>query len=200
MKKVIILVLFFLVHSYGYSQDIIILRSGEKIEAKILEVTSNYVKYKKFDFQNGPTISLLKGYISKIHYENGEKVVFNIEKSNEPYRDSTFFSSTNELYAQGQIDAETYYIKYNRASTGTLITSIIGGLLGLIPAIACASTTPKDKNLDYPDAELFKKLDYRRGYIQKAKQIKKKKVWTNFWVGGTVGTVISSILSSAVVY
>lgn len=62
---------------------------------------------------------------------------------------------TASLYVQGQRQAERYYQKYTGAGTGTLITSLVSPLVGLIPAIACSSTTPKEANLGYPKAELF---------------------------------------------
>lgn len=58
------------------SQDLITKKSGEEIVAKILEVGQTEIKYKKFDFQDGPTFVILKSDVLMIRYENGTKDIF----------------------------------------------------------------------------------------------------------------------------
>jgi len=65
--------------TFCFSQDVITKKSGEDINAKVLEVTSTEIKYKKFDNQTGPTISILKSDVFMIKYENGTKDVFKDE-------------------------------------------------------------------------------------------------------------------------
>jgi len=59
-----------------FGQDIILLRTGEEIRAKVIEVTSTEVKYKRFDNQDGPNYVTSKSEIFMITYENGRKEVF----------------------------------------------------------------------------------------------------------------------------
>lgn len=54
-----------------YSQDFITKTTGDSIPAKVLEVTSTEIKYKKVDNPSGPTYSILKTEIFMIRYENG---------------------------------------------------------------------------------------------------------------------------------
>ena len=81
MKKytsIILLYGFFqLLTNFGYSQDNIILKNGDEIKAKVLEVTTDQIKYKKWDNQEGPTYSAEKSDIFMIQYKNGTKDVFN---------------------------------------------------------------------------------------------------------------------------
>ncbi|GAB2773268.1 hypothetical protein GCM10027275_15280 [Rhabdobacter roseus] len=100
------------------------------------------------------------------------------------------------LYVKGQIEAERNYTKYKGAGTGTLLTSLVSPLVGLIPAIACSATPPKLSNLGYPDEELFKQQEYYLGYTEKAKRIKKRKVWTNWGIGLGVNIVAVVLLNS----
>lgn len=58
-----------------YSQDYITKTTGDSIPAKVLEVTSTEIKYKKVDNPNGPTYSVLKSDIFLIRYENGSTEV-----------------------------------------------------------------------------------------------------------------------------
>jgi len=60
-----------------FAQDLITKKDGTDIQAKILEVTSTEVKYKKYNNLEGPTFSLLKSDILIVRYENGENEVFN---------------------------------------------------------------------------------------------------------------------------
>ena len=57
------------------SQDVIMLRTGEEVKAKVLEITPNEIKYKRFDNLEGPTITIEKSSVFMITYENGTKEV-----------------------------------------------------------------------------------------------------------------------------
>jgi hypothetical protein len=59
------------------AQDIITLKSGDEIKAKVQEIGTDNVKYKKYDNQSGPIYTLTKSDIFMIKYENGDKDVFN---------------------------------------------------------------------------------------------------------------------------
>ena len=66
--------------------DIIILRNGDEIAAKVLEVGQNEVKYLKCDNIYGPTFITNKSEILKINFSNGTSTVFkqsNSSRSNE---------------------------------------------------------------------------------------------------------------------
>ena len=98
---------------------------------------------------------------------------------------------------KGSKDAEKYYDDYSSAGTGTLVVALISPALGLIPAIATSSTTPKDKNLSYPNARLMENPDYRNGYIKKAKRMKQGRVWTNWGIAFGVNLIAVILLSSS---
>lgn len=100
-----------------------------------------------------------------------------------------FMLNENDLYVQGRLDASRYYTGYKGAGTGTLITSLLSPLVGLIPAIATSSSSPNEENLGYPDVELIKQREYYDSYTHQAKKIKQKKVWTNWAIGFGVNLV-----------
>ncbi len=60
-----------------FAQDLITLKDGTDIQAKVLEITPTELKYKKYNNQEGPTFTILKKEILMVRYENGEKDVFN---------------------------------------------------------------------------------------------------------------------------
>lgn len=57
------------------AQDVIVKRNGEELQCKILEVSKNEVKYKRWTNQDGPAFAEKKSEIFMIKYENGEKEV-----------------------------------------------------------------------------------------------------------------------------
>ena len=63
--------------SFCFSQDVILKKSGENISAKVTEITTTEIKYKKFDFQDGPTFIIPKSDVLTIRYQNGTKDIFN---------------------------------------------------------------------------------------------------------------------------
>jgi len=177
-----------------FSQDLITKKTSEDIQSKVLEVTSTEIKYKKFDNLDGPIFTLLKSEVAMIRYENGTKDIFNEETNNEI--NSVKIPTSSELFTQGQLDASKYYTGYRGAGTGTLVTGLISPLVGLIPAIACSSTQPNEKNLSFPNPELMKNPNYYDGYTKKAKKIKQGKVWMNWGIAFGANLIAFLIVSS----
>jgi hypothetical protein len=205
MKKVLIFIFAITALNTTFSQDLIIKKSGDEIKSKVVELTSNEVKYKKFDNLNGPIFTLLKSEVFIIKYENGTKDIFSEESpktdaiitNNSTTSKTTNSSSTDDLFMKGKMDAQKHYDGYKGAGTGTFVTTlIVSPLVGLIPAVACSSTPPKDINLNYPSSELMKNTDYYNGYTQKAKKIKQGKVWFNWGLAFGIELVAIIILSS----
>jgi hypothetical protein len=65
---------------FGYNlfgQDVIFMNSKEEIKTKVIEIDEHVVKYKKFDFQEGPIYSVKKTDIFLIIYSNGTREIFN---------------------------------------------------------------------------------------------------------------------------
>ncbi len=192
MKKTFLTALQFIVPlTICFCQDILTTKTGEDVLAKIIEVGHTEIKYKKFDNQDGPVFTLLRSDVLMIRYENGTKDIFTeVEKKSTPAE------SDLDPYPRGQLDALRYYDGYKGAGTGTLIVSLLSPLVGLIPAIACSSTPPKDKNLMYPNSGLMKNSDYYRGYTSKARKVKSRKVWRNWLIAFGVNLVLVLALGS----
>ncbi|MCX6283141.1 MAG: hypothetical protein NTW31_02735 [Bacteroidetes bacterium] len=58
-----------------HAQDVITKNTGDSILAKVLEVTSTEIKFKKADNLSGPTYSVLKSEIFMIRYANGSSEI-----------------------------------------------------------------------------------------------------------------------------
>lgn len=59
-----------------FGQDVIVKNDKSEIKAKVLEVDETDIKYKQFDFQNGPTYSIGKQEVFMIIYENGRREMY----------------------------------------------------------------------------------------------------------------------------
>lgn len=64
-----------------YSQDIIVVDNGSEIKAKIVQVTTDLVKYKVWENQSGNTMTVMKKYIFMIKYADGTKDFINFANS-----------------------------------------------------------------------------------------------------------------------
>ena len=179
--KLIIVFLTLITVSQCFAQDIITKKNSEDIKAKIIEVNSSEIKYKKFDNLNGPTFTISKSEILIIRYENGSKDVFSESESR------VASGSSGDMRMKGKQDAMTNYKGKKSGAGWTLATSIVlSPLFGLIPAVACSSAEPSDDNLNYKDGELMKDNTYNQAYVEQAHKTKKKKIWKNYGIGSGV--------------
>jgi len=191
MKNLLLIILFTCSSNFIKAQDTLTMRSGENVIVKIIEVGSNEVKYKKIENLNGPIFATLKSDLYLIRYENGSKDDFsNIGKA----------ANTQELYTQGYNDALKYYKSYKVTGNSVLLASafpMYGFMFGGATAALTSLAEPSDENLDYPDMILMKNEYYAKGYKTAAKNIKRKKILTNFLTGLaiSIGSTVAILVS-----
>jgi hypothetical protein len=180
----------FLTTTFCFSQDVITLKTGEDISAKIVEVGLTDIKYKKFDNIDGPSFTILKSDVLMTRYKNGTKDVYNLEKKSGKEN-----SNNEDMALQGTKDAATYYKGQNSGKVWTGVTSVLTSpLLGLIPAVACSSAEPDQENLNFKDAELMKNTAYNVAYNEKAHKIKKNKIWKSYGIGSGIWLLLIILL------
>jgi hypothetical protein len=94
--------LLFLYLPFIQAQDTVVKRNDEKVIAKIIEVNQNDVKYKRFDYQEGPTFTVVKWELKYIVYGNGVKESFeNISAPKlieTPIKDDLSFQPAGRFY------------------------------------------------------------------------------------------------------
>ena len=81
MKKYICFLFMALGIAVANAQDVIVLRNTEEIEAKVLEINPESVKYVPWDFQDGPVRVVDKRDIFFIKYQNGQKETFELNET-----------------------------------------------------------------------------------------------------------------------
>ena len=184
MKKIILsLTVTILTFSFCFSQDIITKKSGEDIQAKVIEVTTSEIKYKKFDNQTGPILTISTMELLMIRYENGSKDIFTTPQN--PVGQIQIVGTDSAYFTKrGREDAIANYHGRNSGATWVTITTIypIPILGGAAVAGICSAQEPKDYNLNYPDSTLIDNPIYTEAYKDQARKIKSKKLWQSFGV------------------
>ncbi len=96
MKKLLTLLCCVVFCAVLSAQDIIVTAKGERIEALITEVSPTEIRYKKWNFQDGPTFVVGVSDLSTIIFKNGEVQVFNGKGNNTPTSSiSNQYATTN---------------------------------------------------------------------------------------------------------
>ena len=104
--------------------DELIFRDGSEVKAKVLEITSTELRYKKCDALDGPTYIAKKSDIFMVKYSNGTREVF---------RDQ---GNSN----QGDLKKATY--KGAKINHPMASASLVMGLLSFLTLVAAVYVTP----------------------------------------------------------
>lgn len=107
-----------------FAQDIITFADGKTVEAKVLEVTQDEIKYKKYRYQEGPLYSVDKSTVKQIKYAYGEIEEFDdvYIASNETTNNVVDDSKANKpkLIELGPDEDNAKIIKNYRCGTGSI--------------------------------------------------------------------------------
>jgi hypothetical protein len=109
------------------AQDIITLKNGDEIKAKVTEISGSEVKYKRFDNQNGPTVVIEKAKVFAINYENGTREVINTITSDTPTNkpEPTRVQETNAVSSESKLAKPNLGLFFN--PSGFLISGPMVG-------------------------------------------------------------------------
>ncbi len=104
------------------SCDEIIYKDGTEIKAKVIEINTSEIRYKKCNFLEGPTFVDKQNKIFMIKYSNGTSEMFKTEKTVE--------------YYNGKIVQDSQKINdIDKKTNPSAILSLIYGILGVYPLI-----------------------------------------------------------------
>ena len=190
MKRILVLLLMLYI---GFpvimAQDIISLKSGGEMKARILSLNTKTVTF--IPENSSDTAYLQRDEITSLRYGNGISVY--LSENEIP---SVIYAPENDsLFDLGKIDATRYYKGYKPAAITTMLASIYFPF-GLIPAIACSATPPSMSHLGYKDQKLMENSSYYEGYTKTAHKIKKKKVWGGFAIGSGFILIIAVLINT----
>jgi hypothetical protein len=91
MKMFLFMSLFFLVGGIlsVNAQDMIILKNGDEIEAKVIEISPTEIRYKRFSNLDGPTMVIPAANVSIIIFEDGTREIIIAENPVSPNNTNT---------------------------------------------------------------------------------------------------------------
>lgn len=114
-------------NSFSEKCDNIILKNGDEIRAKVLEIQNLKIEYKKCDNLEGPTYIIDKSKVFMIKYANGTKDVFNTipEVKTEEIRSNEVIQNVPKTDAMAVLSPVL-------AILGFLVGMFLSGLVGLI--------------------------------------------------------------------
>lgn len=132
----------------SFSQDVITTKLGETIQAKIIEVTDEYVSFKKYLDQQGETFIIKIEHIKIIAWENGDvneyeeaisEQMLNISQGKNVFtyidkKKNLFYFDDGQVYDEKQL--KQYLIEKNlnsiwtKYSSGKKLSTVGWGLIG----------------------------------------------------------------------
>ena len=138
-----------------FAQDVIVTKDAKRINAKVMEVNVDNIRYRDFDNMDGPVYTLLKSDIVTILYQNGKVETFDVKspipKTENPAVDAQrardasialrYKASTDEIVNLMRSDYPELYKKYESGSTqqgaGNVciflsIASAVGGIIMIV--------------------------------------------------------------------
>lgn len=115
-----------------FAQDTIVLKSGDEIQAKVIEVNEDEISYKKFNYQDGPTFVVSREKVFMIKYADGSHEVINKEIEDDTEEDYEYEYQTPE-YGQNILSINPFsFFGGNFSMSYERVLS--GGLLGIRPS------------------------------------------------------------------
>lgn len=76
MKANCLIFSFLFAFNFLHAQDTLVKQSGDTLAVILLEVNPENLRYKRFDYQNGPTFTVFKQEIKFVIYANGKRETF----------------------------------------------------------------------------------------------------------------------------
>ena len=174
-------------------KDKVLLKNGEEISAKVLTVSEKEISYKKADFLDGPTYTILPSSVFMITYSNGIKDIFNQQTEIKNTINNTSITE-GELASKARRDAEQNFSGVGPFFAG-FSSILLSPIFALIPAAIVSSNEPNESKLNYPNQELYdKNIQYQNSYRKEAYKIKKKNVWAGYGVGAFINIALALII------
>lgn len=128
MKNTLIVMCLLMLGLGSNAQDLLITRNGDEIEAKILEITPDSVKYKRHSNIDGPLYTIHNNEVKEILFDNGEKEVFSIVVRDGDSRKAVFIKTTEDSKVdptenlwQGEIERHSGLRMVNKLEEADLI-------------------------------------------------------------------------------
>jgi len=175
--KIFLTISFIFINFLAYSQDLIVLKSGEELKTKIISTKEDYIIYRLFDDLSGELQTIEIYEILLIRYKDGTNVIYDETEK----KDTTFLTTTRyEVKERAIADAKANY-KATEPILIAVCTSLSCPYIGILPSLVIANEPPKQENLNIPE-EYKSNMYYVGCYKDEAFRIKKNRVtWATIY-------------------
>ena len=194
-KQAVLSVCFVLMATLGYSQDLIVKKSGEELVGKIVKVGEDTIHYRMLSEESGPLRFVLKGDVSSMQFatqpSTQQRQLSQLPQSNVEYATTAAIPvgsspsrtyTQEELMYQGRHDALLYY-KGQGPLWGTAGATFLLPPAGLVAGIITAAVPPNVDNMFHPNYQLMKEPVYRDSFKKQAHKRKVGKAAAGFGIG-----------------
>ena len=151
MKKVLLFTAIIFISTACFSQDLISLRRGERIEAIVTEVTPTLVRYKLFSNPEGKVYFVYKADVSGIMYKNGRVETFN-QPDEQPIENQDQQNNSSTLN-RANVETPNQPINYS-TQTGDYIR-FKNGTSRMVTVLEITPTLVKFRNYDNPTGAIY---------------------------------------------
>ena len=177
-----------------FAQDKILLRTGDEMLVKVLEVSPDSVQYIHWadSVQNPKIQTLPKSAIFSVTYQNGSRMVMP-----ETPAEKQQTLSNQELFELGRKDAQKNYTALG-AYAGTFAASVIlSPIAGLPTGAVLGFTKVPERNIKPSRPELLESPVYRAAYIKQAQKKKRTNAIAGFaTVAGAYALLFTVVAAS----
>ncbi|MCP2043124.1 hypothetical protein [Pontibacter sp. HSC-36F09] len=191
-KRAVLSVFFVLTATLGYSQDLIVKKSGEELIGKIVKVGEDTIHYRMLSEEKGPMRFVLRGDVASMQFatQPSQQQLSQLPQSNDEYASASAIPAgasasrtytQEELMYQGRHDALLYY-KGQGPLWGTAGATFLLPPVGLVTGIITAAVPPNVDNMFHPNYQLMKEPVYRESFKKQA-QRKVGKAAAGFGIG-----------------
>ena len=192
-KKAVLSVCFVFTATLGYSQDLIVKKSGEELVGKIVKVGEDTIHYRMLSEEKGALRFVLRNDVASMQFatQPSQQQISQLPQSKDEYVTTTAIPAgttasrtytTEELIQQGRYDAMMYY-KGQGPLWGTAGTTFLLPPAGLVAGIVTAAIPPNVDNLFHPNYQLMKEPVYREAFKKQAHKRKVGKTAAGFGIG-----------------
>ncbi len=128
--KIIILLFSVLLLAQGFSQDQLFKTDSTKLEVKILEINPTEIKYKLFNYEDSPKITVLKSEVAVIIFKNGvREVISPFIKQTEAVKGASVNAPNNDTLWKKREEAQLKYQENKKAELEMVLST--KNLIGL---------------------------------------------------------------------
>lgn len=112
--------------------DLILMRDGTQIVAKVLEISDEKIKYKRCDNLDGPTIITSTNNVHTIKFVNGVRQTFELSANHDR---TSLSGAPNPIYSNNQRTNPFAIAAFVLSILGVWPLTLLGSIIGLIFAI-----------------------------------------------------------------